>query len=102
MSEEKVNDNEYVKEEVWKDYQAGESVEGILVDILENMGEYGNTIYKIRTRDAFMAVWGSKDLDEKMQKQKVSIGMRIEIIFNGLLRTSNGFDMKDFTVVVID
>jgi hypothetical protein len=37
-----------------------------------------------------------------MQKQKVSIGMRIEIIFNGLLRTSNGFDMKDFTVVVID
>lgn len=102
MSEEKVNDNEYVKEDVWKDYQAGESVEGILVDILENMGEYGNTIYKIRTRDAFMAVWGSKDLDEKMQKQKVSIGMRIEIIFNGLLRTSNGFDMKDFTVVVID
>jgi len=102
MSEEKVNDNEYVKEEVWKDYQAGESVEGILVDILENMGEYGNTIYKIRTRDAFIAVWGSKDLDDKMQKQKVSIGMRIEIIFNGFLRTSNGFDMKDFTVVVID
>ena len=102
MSEENVNDNEYVKEEVWKDYQAGESVEGILVDILENMGEYGNTIYKIRTRDAFMAVWGSKDLDEKMQKQKVGIGMRIEIIFNGFLRTSNGFDMKDFTVVVID
>ena len=102
MSEEKANDNEYVKEEVWKDYQAGESIEGILVDILENMGEYGNTIYKIRTRDAFMAVWGSKDLDEKMQKQKVGIGMRIEIIYNGLLRTSNGFDMKDFTVVVID
>lgn len=96
------NDKDYVNEEVWKDYKAGDSITGILVDILENMGEYGNTIYKIRTEDSFMAVWGSKDLDEKMRKQKVSVGMKIGITFNGLLRTSNGFDMKDFTVIVID
>lgn len=93
---------DYVNEEVWKDYKAGDSIEGIVVDILEDMGEYSNTIYKIRTTDAFMAVWGSKDLDEKMKKQEVCVGMKIRITFNGLLRTSNGYDMKDFTIIVID
>ena len=66
------------------------------------MGEYGNRIYKIRTDNAFVAVWGSKDLDKKMDKLKVSDGMNIEITFNGLIRTDNGFDMKDFTVIVLD
>ncbi|MBR0471506.1 MAG: hypothetical protein IJI98_02260 [Methanosphaera sp.] len=102
MSEEKNNDKNYVNEVVWKDYKAGDSVTGIVVDILENMGEYGNRIYKIRTDDAFVAVWGSKDLDKKMDKLKVSAGMNIEITFNGLIRTDNGFDMKDFTVIVLD
>ena len=44
MSEEKNNDKNYVNEVVWKDYKAGDKVEGIVVDILENMGEYGNRI----------------------------------------------------------
>ena len=56
----------YVNGVVWKDYTAGDSVEGILVDILENMGKFGNRLYKIRTDDAFVAVWGSNDLDKKM------------------------------------
>ena len=102
MSEEKNNDKNYVNEVVWKDYKAGDKVEGIVVDILENMGEYGNRIYKIRTDNAFVAVWGSKDLDKKMDKLKVSAGMNIEITINGLIRTDNGFDMKDFTVIVLD
>ena len=96
------DDKEYVKESVWEDYKAGDYVEGILVDSLSNMGQYGNNLYKIRTSDSFVAVWGSKDLDDKMKKQNVGIGMRIRITFNGLIRTSNGFDMKDFTIIVID
>jgi len=100
MNEE--SDKNYVNEKVWNDYQAGDSIEGILVDILENIGEYGNRLYKIRTGDAFMSVWGSKDLDDKMDKQEVGIGMKIRVTFNGFIRTSNGYDMKDFTVVVLD
>jgi len=96
------NGKDYVKEFVWKDYKAGDSVKGILVDILENMGEYGNRLYKIRSDDAFVAVWGSKDLDNKMDKLKVSVGMNLQVTFNGLIRTDNGYDMKDFTVIVID
>ena len=96
------NDKAYVNESVWEDYGAGDSIEGILVDILYNVGEYNNTLYKIRTSDAFVAVWGSKDLDDKIGKQNVSVGMKIRVIFNGLKRTSNGFDMKDFTIVVLD
>lgn len=94
--------NEYVKEYVWDNYTAGDSLEGILVDSLCNVGEFGSNLYKIRTDDAFYAVWGSSDLDKKMNKQKVGIGMKIRITFNGLIRTSNGFDMKDFTVEVLD
>jgi len=101
MSEDK-NDKDYVNESVWKDYKAGDSVTGILVDILENMGEYGNRIYKIRTDDAFVAVWGSKDLDKKIDKLEVSAGMNLQITFNGLIRTDNGYDMKDFTVIELD
>lgn len=52
------NDKDYVNEVVWKDYKTGDSVKGILVDILENMGKYGNRLYKIRSDDAFVAIWG--------------------------------------------
>ena len=96
------NDKDYVNEVVWKDYKAGDSVKGILVDILENMGKYGNRLYKIRSDDAFVAVWGSKDLDKKMDKLEVGIGMKISVTFNGLIHTDNGYDMKDFTVIVLD
>ena len=95
-------DKQYIKEEIWKDYNPGDKIEGILVDILEDIGEYNNTLYKIRTIDAFIAVWGSKDLDEKIEKQKINIGMNLRITFNGFLKTSNGYDMKDFTVEIID
>lgn len=96
------DNKDYVNEVVWKDYEAGDSVEGILVDILENMGKFGNRLYKIRTDDAFVAVWGSNDLDKKMDKLDVSVGMNIRVTFNGLIRTDNGYDMKDFTVIILD
>lgn len=98
-----MSDDDYVKESLWDNYNAGDSVCGILVDILHDMGRYNNNLYKIKSDDdEFIAVWGSKDLDSKMKKLEVGIGMRIEIIYNGHIRTSNGFDMKDFTVVIID
>ena len=96
------DNKDYVKERVWKDYSAGDCVEGIVVDVLENMGTYGNRLYKIRTSDAFVAVWGSSDLDKKMDKLDVGPGMKVSITFNGLIHTDNGYDMKDFTVIVLD
>ena len=96
------DNKDYVNEVVWKDYSAGDSIEGIIVDILENMGQYGNRLYKIRSDDKFIAVWGSNDLDKKMDKLDVSVGMNIRVTFNGLIRTDNGYDMKDFTVIILD
>lgn len=95
-------EKKYIDEKVWKDYKKGDSVSGILVDILYNVGEYGNRIYKIQSDDVFLVVWGSSDLDKKMDKLEVGIGMKVKVIFNGLVHTENGFDMKDFTVVVLD
>ena len=95
--------NEYVKEHVWKDYETGESITGVLTDIMEDMGEYSNRLYKIKgDDDEFIAVWGSVDLDEKIDKQEIGIGMKIRVTYNGLIHTSNGFDMKDFTVEILD
>lgn len=90
---------EYVKEIVWEDYSAGDKLTGILVDILYNVGKYGSAVYKIQNDDGIYTVWGSQKLDEQMTKIKVEIGMNISITFNGLIRTANGFDMKDFTVI---
>ena len=97
------DDKEYVKEEVWKDYHAGDSIEGIIVDILHNVGQYNSTLYKFHSDDdKFIAVWGSTDINKKMQKLEVSIGMRVKITYNGLIRTENARDMKDFTVEIND
>lgn len=101
-NENKDNNNEYVKELVWDDYKSGDRLEGILVDILSGIGEYGSTLYKLQNDDGFYAVWGSSKLDEQMNKVGVQIGMRIRIAYNGLIRTANGFDMKDFTVIILD
>lgn len=96
------NNDEYVRELVWNDYKAGDTLEGILVDILSGMGKFGSTLYKVQNDDGFYAVWGSSKLDEQMNKVGVQIGMHIRISYNGLIRTTNGFDMKDFSVIVID
>lgn len=97
------DDKEYVNEVVWDDYKAGDSITGILVDHLSNIGEYKNNLYKIKSDDdKFYSVWGCSKLDEQMEKLKVTVGMKIEITFNGLVRTSNGYDMKDFSVIIID
>lgn len=97
-----MSDEEYVNEITWNDYKAGDSLTGILVDSLSNMGRYGNNLYKLQNDDGFYRVWGNFKLDELMKKNKVSIGMTIRITYNGLVRTGNGHDMKDFTVLVLD
>lgn len=97
-----MSEEDYVKEYTWNDYKKGDSLTGILVDSLSKMGKYNNNLYKIQNDDGFYAVWGNKKLDEQMNKLNVQIGQRIQITFNGLIRTSNGFDMKDFTVIVLD
>ena len=57
------DDKKYVNEVVWKDYSKDDSLEEILVDVVDDMGEYHNTLYKIRTHDEFVVAWISKDLD---------------------------------------
>ena len=94
-------EKKYIKERVWE-YEPGDSVRGIIVDLLYDVGEYANRVYKIQTEDEFLSVWGSSDLDKKMDKLKVSIGTKVKITFNGLVHTENGFNMKDFTVVVLE
>ncbi len=94
--------DEYVKEITWEDYSAGDKLTGIVVDILYGVGKFANTVYKIQNDDAIYTIWGSQKLNEQMSKIKVEIGMNISITYNGLIRTANGFDMKDFTVINTD
>lgn len=94
--------DEYVKEITWEDYSAGDKLTGIVVDILYGVGKFANTVYKIQNDDAIYTIWGSQKLNEQMSKINVEIGMNISITYNGLIRTANGFDMKDFTVINTD
>ena len=57
------DDKKYVNEVVWKDYSKDDNLEEILVDVVDDMGEYHNTLYKIRTHDEFVVAWVSKDLE---------------------------------------
>ena len=60
------DDKKYVNEVVWRDYSKDDSLEEILVDVVDDMGEYHNSLYKIRTHDEFVVAWVSKDLDNFM------------------------------------
>lgn len=97
-----MSSDEYVKECLWEDYKPGDKLTGIMVDILSNVGRYGNTVYKIQNDDGIFSVWGSQKLDEQMEKINVEIGMNLIITYNGLIHTANGYDMKDFTVINTD
>lgn len=50
-------------EEFWKP-EENESIEGVFIEITDNIGKYGSRIYKIRTDDKTFCVWESVELRE--------------------------------------
>lgn len=59
-----------IKAKYWKP-EENESIEGVVIEIKENIGKYDSTLYKIKTENGIYNVWGSVKLDELFDKVKL-------------------------------
>ena len=70
-------------EKVFSPSQAGESVEGVLVDTKENVGPNNSKLYSLEQPDGTVVkVWGSTVLDSRMEV--VGAKSYIKIVYQGL------------------
>lgn len=79
--------------------EEGESLEGILIEKLENVGKYNSNLYKIKTNGKIVDVWGKKQLDSLMELTKN--GDKIIITYLGL-ETVNDFQMKKYGLEILN
>ncbi|OED29924.1 hypothetical protein [Methanosphaera sp. WGK6] len=85
-------------EEFWNPEEESE-IQGIVVDKLENIGKYKSKLYKIQDKTIIYNIWGKTQLDRLMET--VMIGDKIQITYNGLIKTKK-FKMKKYTVKIIN
>ena len=86
------NNNTWMPEE-------GESLEGILVEKLENIGKYNSNLYKIKTNNKIVEVWGKKQLDSLMKLTEI-VDKKI-ITYKGM-EQANDFKMKKYELEIIN
>jgi len=78
--------------------EVGETIEGTLIEKLENIGKYNSKLYKIKTNNKIIDVWGKKQLDYLMEVTEV--GDRIIITYLGLEKV-NDFQMKKYELEIL-
>lgn len=86
---------------VWKPVQAGDSIEGVLVnktprDDVKDIGAR----YHIESKDGMFFVWGSAILDDRMQY--VPVGKYIRIQYDGQDDIGKGKKLNKYTVQVAE
>ena len=86
-----------IKEEFWK-AQENESIEGIVVEINDNVGKYDNTLYKIKVKDKIYCIWASVELNELFKN--VQILDRVYLKYLGKTKTGN-FYKKNYELNVL-
>lgn len=73
---------EEVIEQSWKYEDKGDCIEGVLLEVKEDMGVNKSMLYVIETApNNPVSVWGSKVLDQKMRYIKV--GEHFKIVYEG-------------------
>ncbi len=78
--------------------EVGETIEGTLIEKLENIGKYNSKLYKIKTNNKIIDVWGKKQLNYLMEVTEV--GDRIIITYLGLEKV-NDFQMKKYELEIL-
>lgn len=85
-------------EEYWNP-KINESIEGILIDKLKNMGFYKNNLYKIQCEGKIVNVWGKTQLDSLMKTTQ--IGDKILIRYVGV-KLVHDFEMKIYELEILN
>jgi hypothetical protein len=87
------------KADFWKEEKAGDSIEGVVININHNMGDYGSTHYHVRKDDGevlIVSVSPQSVLGGKLDGEHVEIGDRIYVEFLGERKSKKGKTYKDW------
>ena len=68
----------------WKPENKDDEIEGLLVDIQNNVGVNNSTLYTIQEKETGenVGMWGSAVLDSRMKG--IAAGMEVRIVYKGL------------------
>lgn len=91
---------EEVEVGAWKPKEAGESIEGFLLKVEENVGTNNSNIYTLEVDKKPVAIWGSTILDPKMAA--VIIGDKLKVQYDGLGEAKAGHNAPKRFKVFID
>lgn len=94
----KYDKNNKIREVYWNPTD-DESIHGIIVDKLDNIGRYNSKLYKIQNENKIYNVWGSMQLDEIMKT--TTIGDKITLTYTGKIKTSR-YNMKKYKLDITD
>ncbi|CAB1062162.1 hypothetical protein D1BOALGB6SA_6938 [Olavius sp. associated proteobacterium Delta 1] len=92
---EKINEWEYIEQEVWKPTVENSSIQGTLIGKASKDENFRSRYYIVNESGKYI-VWGSAMLDNKMQF--VEEGQVVRISYEGKSKSRQGQDIKNFTV----
>ena len=84
------------------DWEKEKEIEGVLLQVKEDVGENHSRLYIIEVEGEKVSVWGTTVIDAKMLEVKV--GAKVKITFNGLKDSPKrkGKQYRDFIVMFDD
>ncbi len=84
----------------WKPQNDGDFIEGVLVQVKENVGSNKSMVYSIENPEGARNVWGSAILDPRMAFVKV--GSKVKITYKGLGDATGGHNAPKIFKVEVD
>lgn len=77
-----------LKPEIWEYKEKGDSIEGVLVQKQEHIGDNDSNLYSLETEKGVKNVWGSAILDKLIPL--VKLGTRLRITYEGVSEEKKG------------
>ena len=87
---------EQITPEIYKFENPEDSITGVLLEKLSNIGANESNMYALETKEGFQKIWGSTVLDNLMAYVKV--GDIVRITFQGKEKNAKNQDVNVFTV----
>ena len=90
---------EDVKEVTWEYENAEDSVEGVLISVQPDVGEFNQKLYTLEQPDkTLISVWGSTVLDRLMSRLGIVVGSDIRIVYLGEVKPDKGKEYHNFKI----
>ena len=82
----------------WKP-EINDEIRGEYVEVLDKVGKYASKVYKIRTGNEIIGIWGKRQLDSIMQSAKIGDIISLNYV---VTEKVNDHDMKRFELEILN